>query len=68
MQLFYVKPVQRKKPDTIILHMGTNNTSNKKAGEMINDIDKLCQQIKEMNPNVKLVMSELINREGQSKG
>ena len=63
----YVKPVLRKKSDTIILHVGTNSTSNKEAGEIINDIDKLCQQIKEMNPDVELVMSELINREDNPK-
>ena len=34
----YVKPVLRKKPDTIILHVETNSTANK-AREIINDID-----------------------------
>ena len=41
----YVKPVLRKKPNTIILHVGTNSTANKEASEIINDNDSLCQQI-----------------------
>ena len=63
----YVKPVLRKKPNTIILHAGTNSAVNKEASEIINDIDNLCQQIKEIDPNVELVMSELINREDKQK-
>ena len=63
----YAKPVLRKKPNTIILHVGTNSTANKEASEIINDNDNLCHQIKEIDPNVELVMSELINREDKPK-
>ena len=35
----YVKPVLRKKPNTIILHVETNNTANIEASKIINDID-----------------------------
>ena len=46
----YIKPVLRKKPDNIVLHVGTNDTTNKKAAEIMNNIDKLCQEIKKAAP------------------
>ena len=63
----YIKPVLRRKPDTVILHVGTNITTNKEASEIVNDIDKLCQEAKEIDPNVEIILSELINREDNAK-
>ena len=53
----YIKPVLRRKPDTVILHVGTNNATNKEASEIVNDIDKLCQEVKEIDPNVEIILS-----------
>ncbi|CAB4036542.1 Scavenger receptor cysteine-rich type 1 M130 [Paramuricea clavata] len=63
----YIKPVLRRKLDTVILHVGTNNSTNKEASEIVNDIDKLCQEVKEIDPNVEIIFSELINREDNAK-
>jgi hypothetical protein len=63
----YIKPVLRRKPDTIILHVGANNATNKEASEIVNDIDKLCQEVKEIDPNVEIILSELINREDNAR-
>ncbi|CAB3980684.1 RNA-directed DNA polymerase from transposon BS [Paramuricea clavata] len=63
----YIKPVLRRKPDTVMLHVGTNNATNKEASEIVNDIDKLCQEVKEIDPNVEIILSELTNREDNAK-
>lgn len=63
----YIKPVLRRKPDNIVLHVGTNDTTNRKAPEIMNDIDKLCQEIKEAAPDVEIIISGLINREDNRK-
>ncbi|CAB3981891.1 RNA-directed DNA polymerase from transposon BS [Paramuricea clavata] len=63
----YIKPVLRQKPDTVILHVGTSSTTNKEACEIVNDIDRLCQEVKEIDPNVEIILSELINREDNAK-
>ncbi|CAB3984346.1 Scavenger receptor cysteine-rich type 1 M130, partial [Paramuricea clavata] len=63
----YIKPVLRRKPDTVILHVGTNNATYKEASEIVNDIDKLCQEVKEIDPNVEIILSELTNREDNAK-
>ena len=59
----YIKPVLRRKPDSIILHVGTNDTTTKKATDVMSDINKLCQEIKKAAPDVEIILSELINRE-----
>ncbi|CAB4008485.1 Hypothetical predicted protein [Paramuricea clavata] len=63
----YIKPVLRRTPDTVILHVGTNNATNKEASQIVNDIDKLCQEVKEIDPNVEIILSELTNREDNAK-
>jgi lysophospholipase L1-like esterase len=63
----YVKPILRRKPDNIILHVGTNDTSKRKATEIMNDIYRLCQEIKEAAPDVEIILSELTKREDNEK-
>ena len=63
----YIKPVLRRKPDNIVLHVGTNDTTSRKATEIMNDIDKLCQEIKEAAPETEIIISELVNREDNTK-
>ena len=63
----YVKPVLRRKPDNIVLHVGTNDTKNRKATEIMNDIANLCQEIKEAASGAELIISKLINREDNKK-
>ncbi|CAB4007177.1 Hypothetical predicted protein [Paramuricea clavata] len=57
----------KRKPDNIILHVGTNDTSKRKATEIMNDIDRLCREIKEAAPDVEIVLSELTKREDNEK-
>ena len=41
----YIKPVVRKKPDTVIIHTGTNDLTN--GGKTMNKVKKLVQYIRE---------------------
>ena len=43
--LNHIKPVVRKKPDTVIIHTGTNDLTN--GLKTINEVKKLVQYIKE---------------------
>jgi lysophospholipase L1-like esterase len=63
----YIKPVLRRKPDNIVLHVGTNDMKTRKATEIMNDIDNLCREIKEAAPGAELIISKLINREDNKK-
>jgi lysophospholipase L1-like esterase len=58
-----IKPILRRNPDTIVLHVGTNDVEDNKASKVMDDIDSLCQEIKEKNPGVEITLSELTTRE-----
>ncbi|CAB4021713.1 Hypothetical predicted protein [Paramuricea clavata] len=46
--------LQIRKPDNIVLHVGTNDTKNRKVTEIMNHIDNLCQEIKEAAPGAEI--------------
>ena len=48
----YLKPILRRNPHRIILHVGTNDTKHNKAKKIMDDIDSLCQEIKDTNPEI----------------
>ncbi|XP_057297117.1 uncharacterized protein LOC130626022 [Hydractinia symbiolongicarpus] len=51
----YVKPTMKKKPDNIILHVGTNDLSRNVAPEVIaNDIINLATSLIHSNMNVSV--------------
>ena len=47
----------RKRPDKIILHVGTNDATYIKADEMLEGLGKLKTLIWEMLPSVKIILS-----------
>ena len=53
----YLVPLLRKRPDKIILHVGTNDAPHMKADEMLEELGKLKSLICEMLPSVKIVLS-----------
>jgi lysophospholipase L1-like esterase len=59
----YFRPILRRNPDTIVLHVGTNDVTGNKASKVMDDIDSLCQEIKETNPGVEITLSELTTRD-----
>ena len=54
---YYLVPLLRKRPDKIILHVGTNDVSHIKADEMLEELRKLKSSILEMLPSVKIILS-----------
>ena len=50
-------PLLRKRPDKIILHVGTNDAPHIKADEMLEEVGKLKSFILEMLPSVKIILS-----------
>lgn len=53
----YLKPLLKKKPTNIILHIGTNDATDKTPGKLKNEINNLKTYIKENLPDVKLMFS-----------
>ena len=53
----YLKPLQRKKPTNVILHVGTNDSINHDAGTVINDLLDLKPSIDKELPNCTVVIS-----------
>ena len=54
---YYLVPLLRKRPDKIILHVGTNDVSHIKADEMLEELRKLKSSNLEMLPSVKIILS-----------
>ena len=59
----YLKPILRRNPDSITLHGGTNDTNHNKAKKIMNDIDSLCQEIKDTNPEIEIILLGFTTRE-----
>lgn len=61
--LDYIKPIIRKEPDEVILHVGTNDlASSKEPKDIAENIVKVCQNIEDELPNVRINISEIIFR------
>ena len=58
----YLKPVIRKEPESIILHVGTNDLKNLSPKQVANGIANLGSQISEESPNTNIVLSSIILR------
>ena len=56
----YIKPIIRKSPDDIIIHMGTNDL--KKNINTIENLEKICDYSKNNSKNTKIVISTLTIR------
>lgn len=59
----HVKPCLAKKPDRIILHVGTNDLNNKDAKQTADSIASICLDINKECPTTKVAISELIYRD-----
>ena len=59
---FNLIPLIRKKPATLVLHVGTNNSSNEASFQIYNKLLNLVYFIKENNLNCHIVLSSPINR------
>ena len=59
----YIKPTLKRKPDHIILHVGTNNCLANSATEITAGIAHLCDKITRDQPDAYITISELITRD-----
>ena len=63
----YLKPLIRREPEEIILHVGTNNIKGQESARMVADhIVNLGLQIEENSPKTKVTISGLILRRDSS--
>ena len=63
----YLKPLIRREPEEIILHVGTNNIKGQESARMVADhIVNLGLQIQENSPKTKVTISGLILRRDSS--
>ena len=60
----YVKPLLKKCPDNIILHVGTNNTVNESSKEVLG---KLLEFIENTLPESNVIICNLITRTDDGK-
>ncbi len=58
----YLKPVLRKEPNKIILHVGTNDLKSVPANRVAEGIANLGTQIKEESPATSIVISSILPR------
>ena len=54
---YYLVPLLRKRPDKIVLHVGTNDAPHIKADEMPQELGKLKSFTWEMLPSGKIILS-----------
>ena len=59
---FNLIPLLRKKPAALVLHVGTNNSSNETLFQIYDKLLNLVPFVKENNPNCHVVLSSPIDR------
>ena len=63
----FLKPLIGKSPKNIILHVGTNNTSNETSRSVLNKLLALKSFIEKELPESKVIISNIINRFDNAK-
>jgi lysophospholipase L1-like esterase len=58
----FIKPITRKSPNKVILHVGTNDLKNYTPKVIADSILNLTTQIKEDSPNTMVVVSAFLDR------
>ena len=64
----YIKPLLRKEPDRVILHIGTNNATNETSREIVDEMLSLKTYVEKLNTGCKVILSSLINQLDDGKG
>ena len=63
----YLKPLLKKHPSKIILHVGTNDAADRSSRAILDDLLKLKHNIKSALPQSKVIISCPINRNDNGK-
>ena len=58
----YIKPILRKDPENIIIHVGTNDVNSKEPRLTAEGIVNLALQIEGVAPNTNIAISGLVSR------
>ena len=58
----FIKPILRKKPEKVILHIGTNNLRKDDGKSVADGIINLAQSIQRQCPDIEIVVSGIITR------
>ena len=66
--LDYVKPTVRRKPDNIIVHVGTNDLNCDTPTRVAENIVTLCEYIERESPSSRIAVSGIICREDELSG
>ena len=59
----YVRPVQRRNPEKVILQIGTNDIPTKEASVILGEEENISNDIKRTNPKTTISVSEIITRQ-----
>ena len=62
----YIMPSLRRKPEEVILHVGTNNLKSSEPLEIAEGIVNLRLKIQNHSPDCKITLSSLISRSDQT--
>ena len=62
-----LKPLMGKKPSTLILHMGNNNTVSDSSMVILKKIKSLISHIKINNPECRIIISQPVRRTDNGK-
>ena len=60
----FIKPTIRKKPDVIVMHVGTNDITSDCATIM--NLQEIVENVKSESPETKFVLSSVINRDDRN--
>ena len=58
----FIKPILRKKPEKLILHIGTNDLRNTDPQAVADSVSNLVQSINHQCPDTKVMVSEIVTR------
>ncbi|CAB4001609.1 Scavenger receptor cysteine-rich type 1 M130 [Paramuricea clavata] len=58
----HIKPCLQRKPEKIILHVGTNDIGSKGAKELVKGINDICEIIQKDSPTSEVAVSLLVTR------
>ena len=64
---YHIIPILKKKPDVIILHVGTNDSVSRKSCEILDDLLQLKSTITKTIPNWQVIFSQPTLRVGNGK-
>ena len=60
--LAFIRPLAYRNPDSIIVHAGTNDSTELTTKEILENYLDIMATIKEINPEIKIVFSSVIQR------